>query len=100
MKNVVVFSPVALSMVVGMPIEEGESHWQGALRLRRYVNELPRMERHVIASLFGLFGPDVSVREVAHRMRLTPEAVIRIEERGLEHLRRRCGTTSVFAEAA
>jgi DNA-directed RNA polymerase sigma subunit (sigma70/sigma32) len=100
MDNVVVFSPVALATVVGVPREDGESYWQAALRLREFVNELPSMERQVISWLFGLFGPDVSVREVANRMRLTPEAVVRIEERALDQLRRMCGTTSVFSEAA
>lgn len=100
MKNVVVFSPVALATVVGVPAEEGESYQHAALRLRRYVNDLPRIERQVIVGLFGLFGPDISVREAANRMRMSPEAVARIEERALGRLRHMCGTTSVFAEAA
>jgi hypothetical protein len=33
-------------------------------------------------------------------MRMTPEAVIRIEERAVAELRRKCGTKPAFLEAA
>jgi len=98
--NVVTFSPVALAAVVGLPWEGGRNYWRAALRLRRYVNDLPGDERAVMSALFGLYGQDKSVREVARQMRLTPEAVVRIEERALGRLRQVCGTKSMFAEAA
>lgn len=99
MNNVICFAPVALATAVGVPTGDRELFHQETLRVRRFVNELPELERHVIACLF-LYVPEMSVRQVAERLRLTPEAVVRIEERALEQLRRMYGTTSIFAEAA
>lgn len=103
MSNVVEFHPTALATVVGLPFAYGAGEggrWQALLRLRRYVRELEPLEESVISQLFGLYGPDKSVREVARRLRTTPEAVVRIEERALAELRRKCGTRAAFLEAA
>lgn len=103
MSNVVQFHPTALATVVGLPLEYGDGasgRWQAMLTLRRYVRELEPLEETVIAQLFGLYGPDKSVREVARKLRLSPEVVVRIEEQALAELRRKCGTKSFFLEAA
>lgn len=103
MSNVVEFHPTALATVVGLPFAFGageRGRWQALLRLRRYVCELEPLEESVISQLFGLYGPDRSVREVARRLRMTPEAVVRIEEQALAELRRKCGTKAAFLEAA
>lgn len=99
MNNVVCFAPVALATGVGVPTDNREEFQKETLRVRRLVNELPELERHVIACLF-LYQPEMSVREVADRLRLTPDGVVRIEEQALAQLRRMYGTTSMFAEAA
>lgn len=103
MNNVVEFHPTALATVVGLPFVYGageRGRWQAMLRLRRYVSELETVEETVIAQLFGLYGPDKSVGEVARQLRMTPEAVVRIEEQALAELRRKCGTKAAFLEAA
>jgi hypothetical protein len=103
MNNVVEFHPTALATVVGLPFAYGageRGRWQAMLRLRRYVGELEPLEETVIVQLFGLYGPDKSIGEVARRLRMTPEAVVRIEEHALEELRRKCGTRQAFLEAA
>lgn len=102
-KNVVQFVPTALATVVGLPFHEAPGERgssQAALRLRRYVKELEPLDRAVISQLFGLYGPDKSVGDVARQLRLTPEAVVRIEEQALAQLRRKCGTKPAFLEAA
>lgn len=103
MDNVVEFHPTALATVVGLPFEHGTGtggHWQAVLQLRRFVRELAPLDEAVISQLFGLYGPDRSVGDVARRLRVTPEAVVRIEERALAELRRKCGTKQAFLEAA
>jgi len=103
MTNVVEFHPTALATVVGLPFAYGageRGRWQAMLRRRRYMGELESLEKSVISQLFGLYGPDKSVREVARQLRMTPEAVLRIEERALAELRRKCGTKPAFSEAA
>jgi hypothetical protein len=103
LSNVVEFHPTALATVVGLPFQysPGEGgRWQAMLRLRRYVRELESLEESVISQLFGLYGPEKSVREAARHLRMTPEAVARIEERALGELRRQCGTKPAFSEAA
>lgn len=103
MTNVVEFHPTALATVVGLPFAYGageRGRWQAMLRLRRYVRELEPLEESVISQLFGLYGPDKSVREVARRLLMTPDAIVRIEEQALAELRRKCGTKAAFLEAA
>jgi hypothetical protein len=102
-ENVVELHPTALATVVGLPYayDPGEDgRWQAMLRLRRYVSELEPLEQTVISLLFGLYGPDKSVGEVARQLRMTPEGVVRVEERALAELRRKCGTKPAFLEAA
>lgn len=103
MNNVVQLHPTTLATAVGLPVDRnanGSGCWQSLLRLRRYVTELETLEQTVISQLFGLYGPDKSVRDVARQLRMTPEAIIRIQERALAELRRLCGTEPAFLEAA
>jgi DNA-directed RNA polymerase specialized sigma subunit len=100
MNNVVVFSPVALTMVLGVSPSDPEVFRRESLRVRRYVNELPKIERRVIVWLFGLFEPEMTAREIAERMRLTPEAILAIEESALGRLREMYGAPSLLERAA
>ena len=68
-----------------------------AVRVRRQVAALPRLHRIVIASRFGIYGPLLTRRQLADRLKLTPSAIRRIEAEGLQLLR---GVTLAPREAA
>jgi RNA polymerase sigma factor (sigma-70 family) len=58
-----------------------------AARVRRFVRQLPVLERKVIASRYGLVGDEMSCRQLAETLGISRSNVSAIEQRALDRLR-------------
>ncbi len=58
-----------------------------AARVRRFVRNLPMLERKVIAARYGLTGEPMSCRQLAARLGISRSSISAIEQRALERLR-------------
>ncbi|MCW3002633.1 MAG: hypothetical protein JWQ20_1931 [Conexibacter sp.] len=68
-----------------------------AARVRRLVGALPPLERRVVNWRYGLDGPELTVRQVAARLKVSVRTAWLIEQRGLEYLREGWSADDVLA---